>query len=98
MPYGDWSSDVCSSDLEDFVNPLEQIVSGISEPDQEIVWRNISALIQKLNRQGIISVQRSCTNCTYFSAQENDYFCNLLKQPLHTSDLRIDCHEFTAAV
>lgn len=86
------------SESEDFANPLAQIVEGINETDKEILWGNISALIHKLNRQGIITVQRSCTNCAYFSAQENDYFCNLLKQPLHTSDLRIDCHEFTAAV
>lgn len=85
-------------ETEDFANPVNQIVSGISESDKEVLWQNISGLIEKLNKQGIISIQRSCKNCTYLAINNNNYFCGLLKQPLHTSDLRIDCPEFTQAV
>lgn len=83
---------------EDFTNPVNQIVAGISERDKEILWENISGLINTLNRQGIITVQRSCKNCTYLAQNNEDYFCSLLKQPLHTTDLRIDCPEFSKAV
>lgn len=86
------------AESEDFTNPVSQILSGISENEKEILWDNISGMINKLNRQGIISVQRSCKNCAYFSSQDGNHFCNLLKQPLHNNDIRIDCHEFTEAV
>lgn len=86
------------AESEDFTNPVSQIMSGISENEKEIIWNNISGLINKLNKLDIISVQRSCNNCTYLSSRNGEYFCNLLKQPLHNNDLRIDCHEFTEAV
>ena len=85
------------TEAETFANPIAQIISGISEADKDIIWSNISGLITKLNRQGIISVQRSCQNCIHLEQKNDNYFCQLLKQPLQTSDLRIDCPEFTEA-
>ena len=82
---------------ETFANPITQVISGISEADKDIIWNNISGLITKLNRQGIITVQRSCCNCIHLDQENDHYFCQLLRQPLHTSDLRIDCPEFTEA-
>ncbi|MHA3789082.1 MarR family winged helix-turn-helix transcriptional regulator [Flavobacterium hauense] len=83
---------------EDFTNPFSQIIAGVTENDKEILWKNISALINTLNRQGVITVQRSCKNCIHLVQNNGDYFCSLLKQPLQTSDLRIDCPEFSQAV
>ena len=83
---------------EDFTNPFSLVVAGISENDKEILWENISGLINTLNGQGVITVQRSCKSCIHLAQNNDDYFCNLLKQPLQTSDLRIDCPEFSQAV
>ncbi|PZR21798.1 MAG: MarR family transcriptional regulator [Flavobacterium psychrophilum] len=83
---------------EDFTDPVSRILAGISQTDKEIVWNSISTLITVLNRQDVISIQRSCSNCKHFEHKNEEYYCNLLRQPLHTSDLRIDCPEFTQAV
>ncbi|MDV6170258.1 MarR family winged helix-turn-helix transcriptional regulator [Flavobacterium sp. DG1-102-2] len=85
-------------ETEQFTDPVADIISGVSEIDKEIIWENISNLIAKLNRQGVVTVQRSCNNCIYLTTGGTTYFCNLLKQPLHTKDLRLDCPEFTQAV
>ncbi|TRW22819.1 winged helix-turn-helix transcriptional regulator [Flavobacterium zepuense] len=85
-------------ETEDFTNPISHLLSGISGAEQELLWGTISGIIVKLNRQGVIKVQRACKNCRHFSIDDNTYFCGLLKQPLAIADLRIDCHEFSEAV
>lgn len=83
---------------EGFTNPVSLLVAGIPKSDKEVLWTAIAGIIETLNKEGIISVQRSCKNCIYLVSDNQNYFCNLLKQPLHTEDLRIDCPEFTQAV
>jgi DNA-binding MarR family transcriptional regulator len=85
-------------ETEDYTNPVSQLLSGIPQSDKEILWSAISDIIHKLNSQGIINVQRSCKNCIYLTSNNQEYYCNLLKQPLNRSDLRIDCPEFTRAI
>lgn len=85
-------------ETEDFTNPVSQLLSGIPQSEKEIFWKIISETIIKLNSRGIINIQRACKNCIYLTSDNQEYYCNLLKQPLHQSDLRIDCPEFTQAV
>jgi DNA-binding MarR family transcriptional regulator len=82
---------------EDFANPLTAIIAPSGPASKLILWQNIVTLIKELNTTGIISVQRTCYNCTHFSSKNKAPFCNLLQQKLLLPDIRIDCAEFERA-
>ncbi len=84
------------AETEDFSNPFLDIVKEINLEDKLIMWNIISKSILELNKLKIITIQRTCYNCEYFSNQKVQSFCNLLNQELNIADIRIDCEEFTA--
>jgi DNA-binding MarR family transcriptional regulator len=77
-------------ETESFSNPLLEIIKNIDSNDKIIMWNSI----HQLNKSQIISIQRTCYNCEYFSNKKAQSFCNLLNQELSISDIRIDCEEF----
>jgi DNA-binding MarR family transcriptional regulator len=79
---------------ENFTSPLTEIIAKTNRPDKAILWENISNLILLLNKQEIISVQRTCFNCKHYLIKNNNPFCSLLDTKLLTEDIRIDCAEF----
>lgn len=81
-------------ETENFVNPLCQIIENSNQNDKLVLWETIINIIQQLNDLKIISVQRTCLNCKYYSKNNNISFCNLLNQNLKTEAIRIDCQEF----
>lgn len=81
-------------DTEDFATPLTQWVTPLQETDKTILWEHLSQLILHLNRSEIISVQRTCSNCSHYSCQGKRHYCSLLQQTLYTRDIRLDCSEF----
>jgi DNA-binding MarR family transcriptional regulator len=85
------------SETENFANPITEIITKSNEADQLILWENISNLISLLNRQEIISIQRTCFNCRHYTVKNKNAFCTLLNQKLFTKDIRIDCEEFDLA-
>lgn len=84
-------------DTENFANPITEIITKSNEADKLILWENIANLISLLNRQEIISIQRTCFNCGHYTIKNKDAFCSLLNQKLLTKDIRIDCEEFELA-
>lgn len=82
---------------EDFADPVARLVAELKETDQLSLWNSISRLIVQLNELHVISVQRNCSNCRFYSSTENHHYCNLLKIKLLPKDIRIDCPEFEAA-
>lgn len=84
-------------ETENFANPITEIITKSNEADKLILWENISNLISLLNRQEIISIQRTCFNCGHYTIKNKDAFCSLLNQKLLTKDIRIDCEEFELA-
>lgn len=79
---------------ENYPNPLISLIARTSETDKIVLWRNIYTLIFQLNKLEVISVQRTCFNCKYYSNRSKKHFCNLLNQKLDTQEIRIDCGEF----
>lgn len=77
-------------ETENFANPITEIITKSNEADKLILWENISNLILLLNRQEIISIQRTCFNCGHYTIKNKDAFCSLLNQKLLTKDIRID--------
>jgi DNA-binding MarR family transcriptional regulator len=84
-------------ETENFANPLKEIISKANDSDKIVLWENISNLIIRLNKLEVISVQRTCFNCKYYSIKNKKHFCNLLHLKLLTQDIRIDCGEFEMA-
>ncbi|RMA58685.1 MarR family winged helix-turn-helix transcriptional regulator [Ulvibacter antarcticus] len=79
---------------ESFANPLYQQLESFEEGDLESLFHTISKLIFQLNRNGILSVQRTCYGCKFYSKAEASDYCNLLEKPLLNTDIRLDCPEF----
>jgi DNA-binding MarR family transcriptional regulator len=82
------------AETEDFANSLTEIVSKSKQVDKLVLWESIYSLISQLNKQQIISVQRTCFNCKHYSMKSKNPFCSLLEQKLQVQDIRIDCEEF----
>ena len=80
----------------DFSDPLKTLVKGLSPVELQSLFRTLSQLIYKLNRVGILSVQRTCFGCTFYENNNEIHYCNLLEVELLNEDIRIDCPEYIA--
>lgn len=77
--------------LENFTDPLYDIVASIPENDKKILWSNISSVIQQLNHMQLISAQNSCCTCYYFQQTDGNRRCRFLDLQLESKDIRLDC-------
>ncbi len=82
------------SQTNDFSAPLQKQLGGFSPTELESLFGTLSQLIYKLNRNGILSVQRTCFGCTFYQKNKDSDYCNLLKKKLHRKEIRLDCPEF----
>jgi DNA-binding MarR family transcriptional regulator len=79
---------------ERYINPLLNIISNIDEANKVMLWQNITTIITALNTIQLIKPHRTCTNCQFYSQNNNKRYCALLNQELKVEDIRIDCPEF----
>ncbi len=82
------------SETNDFANPLKTHVSSFDKTDLESLFGTLSKLIYKLNRVGILTVQRTCYACKFYQKDKTRDYCNLLEKELLNKDIRLDCPEF----
>lgn len=78
----------------DFSNHLKKQLDGFEKPELESLFETLSSLIYKLNRNGVLSVQRTCFGCRFYQKNKESDYCNLLKKDLLKSEIRLDCPEF----
>lgn len=81
-------------ETSDFANPLKTQLTSINETDLEGLFGTLSQLIYQLNRSGILSVQRTCYGCKFYSREAEQDYCHLLNMTLLNTDIRLDCPEF----
>lgn len=79
-----------------FANAIETPLSNLSAEQKSTMLKALLKTIHELNQSGIITVQRMCYNCSYFSTDKQTPYCNLLNQTLSESEIRIDCPEHLA--
>ena len=79
---------------DDFVNPIFKEINKISTEEQENLFVTLSSLIYKLNQKNILTVQRTCFACQFYSKNNNQHHCSLLQKKLMNSEIRLDCNEF----
>ncbi|MAB49330.1 MAG: MarR family transcriptional regulator [Flavobacteriaceae bacterium] len=82
------------SQTNDFSNPLTKQVNSFSRSELESLFGTLSQLIYKLNRNGILSVQRTCYGCKFYEKNKKLDYCNLLQKELLRQEIRLDCPEF----
>jgi hypothetical protein len=78
-----------------FANELRQCVLDFDDGVQETLLITLLELINQLQENGHISMQRMCFSCRYFVRQADipPYYCQLLTKTLKEVDLRINCLE-----
>ena len=79
---------------ENFASPIQNQLSYINNEELTQTFNTLSQLIHKLNKIGILSIQRTCYSRKFFKEENNKPYCNLLKTELLHSEIRLDCPEF----
>ena len=80
--------------IQHFAAPFHKIVENLSEADQLQLFTSISKVIFELNKEKILTVQRTCYNCSFFDQKTSPPFCKLIERNLLKEDIRVDCPEF----
>jgi DNA-binding MarR family transcriptional regulator len=83
---------------EDFLNPLKEDLIDIDTNHLESLFTTLSELIYQLNQKNILTVQRTCYACKFYSKNNDNHHCNLLQKELLNSDIRLDCNEFESVL
>lgn len=80
-------------ELSLFANELRRYVLDFDEEIQETLLVTLLELINQLQENQHISMQRMCFSCRYFVKQDDisPYYCNFLNKPLKEVELRINC-------
>ncbi len=86
-----------ASETASFANGLLPAFGAWSGERKKNFYGDLLQLIASLQKLGFISIQRSCLKCRFFRQDKKGYYCKLLKMPLQTQGLRVDCPEFEEA-
>lgn len=79
---------------------LQRLVAGWDERRRAEILPALIDLIDGLQREGMIPVDRICVACRYFAINcdteggSAPYFCRFINAPLRALDLRVDCLDF----
>ena len=82
------------ANTENFADPVKGITEKLSNTEQRQLFNHIHKIIYILNREGILTVQRMCYNCSFYKKNQKGHFCHLMNVRLQDQDIRIDCAEF----
>ncbi|MBL1215143.1 MAG: winged helix-turn-helix transcriptional regulator [Ignavibacteriae bacterium] len=80
--------------ISGFANPIKDEVEKISSEELLQLYNSLNQLIHRLNKAGILSVQRICYTCNFYEKNKDNHFCKLLNLKLSEKDIRIDCPDF----
>jgi DNA-binding MarR family transcriptional regulator len=80
-----------------FAGPLHGALSELTAHQQGVLLESLLELIAKLQRAGIISLNRMCFSCRYYEKKADGHYCHLLQAQLSDAELRIDCPEHATA-
>ncbi len=86
-----------TASTEHFASPIKEKIRQLDPEDQLNLLDQVIKIVSGLNHAGVVSVQRTCYACTHYSRDKGEPYCQLLKQVLHTTNIRLDCPEFEMA-
>ena len=78
-----------------FAKQIQVPIDKLHATDKENLLLSLLDIIHHLNKSGVITIQRMCFTCHFYSANKNgkEHFCGLLNTKLADAELRIDCSE-----
>ncbi|MCB0718852.1 MAG: winged helix-turn-helix transcriptional regulator [Bacteroidetes bacterium] len=87
-----------AEDLGTWATSVEVYLKALPEGEAITVMRVLMGIIERLQRDGVVSVARMCSTCTYFEnhsggREQCPYYCSLLNKSLAERELRFDCPE-----
>ncbi|MDW3221139.1 MAG: MarR family winged helix-turn-helix transcriptional regulator [Acidimicrobiales bacterium] len=84
--------------VEGELRPLLAVESGTTV-ERAVTLRILLAEISRLQRAGVITINRSCLGCRHYDATDatDPAWCLLLETTLRDEDLRVDCPEYEPA-
>ena len=83
-----------ASKVERFALPMQETVAQLPADKQASLLESLLKMIYQLNQEYIITPQTMCLNCRFYELKTSGHYCNLVKSPLQSGDLRVDCPEF----
>lgn len=81
-----------------FANAIHRHIQSLGRGNQAALLGSLLEIIRQLGNAGVITPQRMCRTCRYFTPGKTQHYCTLIKQPLRSSDLRLDCPEHQPAI
>ena len=74
--------------------PIVNSLSQLHDNQKIALLESLLEMIFRLQKAGIVSLQRMCFSCCFFEKRNTGFYCKMLQQPLERQDLRVDCAEF----
>lgn len=72
---------------------FDQALAEVQEAELDTIWAGLAQLLTQLQKNTKIPA-RMCTSCAFYQPKtDSGFYCDLLKQALPDSELRIDCPE-----
>jgi len=88
---GEELANAIESHQDDFLKVLSKLESG----KKVGLFKGLFELLNKLNEEGLIPIQRMCFNCGFYDGdKQSSHRCSFLQKTLETADIRIDCDDF----
>lgn len=79
-----------------FGAPLVGSLTQLTNNQKLVLLESLMEMIFRLQKAGIVSLQRMCFSCRFFEKRNTGFYCQMLQKPLEKQDLRVDCPEFEA--
>ena len=78
-----------------FAQQIQVPIQKLDPDHKDNLLISLLEIIHHLNQSGVITIQRMCLSCRYYTHQKNgnEHFCKLMNQALAQHELRIDCPE-----
>ena len=86
-----------TDEAEGYTKEIQHQLGKMDKVRSEALFKGLYDLLDGLNQQGVIPIQRMCFGCAFYQGdKDSSHHCTLLKKNLQTSQIRLDCAEFEA--
>lgn len=74
-----------------FTWALKDSLVPFSDQEKQSFYKVLHGMIKGLNQRGIISIQRNCSSCSFYSIEDGSHYCSLIQSKLQVQELKTDC-------
>ena len=79
-----------------FSSVLQSFIQGLDPHLKTGLYEGLFKLIHELTQAGLLTIQRMCSTCIHYQLNQQVHYCGLLRIPLESDHLRLDCPEHEA--